>query len=120
MRGPRQQRRGKPRHQVRQQKRAEDRDAGDAIAAQQWVLNDAEPEDDEDGGKHSECQRGIAAYWVGTSEVKPHQDIGEAEAHEGKQTLLDVTGSVGEWVAAIERVVDLEKHQKRGENDTEG
>jgi len=110
-RGTGEQDRGQSRHQVGQQQRAEDGDAEDAVAAQQRVLDDAEAEHDEDRGQHPEGQRGEMEDGVGAAEVEPHQRVGEAEAHEGKEALLDMPRGIGQRIAAVERMADLEEHQ---------
>ena len=46
-------------------------------------------------------------------------DIGEADAHQREQALLDVARGVGERIAAVERVADLEEHEQRREQHAE-
>ena len=118
-RGAGQQHGGQARHQVGQQQRAEDGHAEDAVAAEQRVLDDAEAEHDEDGRKHAERQRGETEDGVGAAEIEPHQHVGEAEAHQREQPLLDVARGVGQRIAAVERVADLEEHQQRREQHAE-
>ena len=90
------------------------------LAVEQRVLDDAEAEDDEDGGQHAERQRREAEDRVGAAEIEPHQDIGEAEAHQREQPLLDMARGVGQRVAAVERMADLEEHQQRPQTARQG
>ena len=46
-------------------------------------------------------------------------DVGEAEAHQREQALLDMARGVGQRVAAVERMADLEEHQQRREQHAE-
>ena len=80
---------------------------------------DAEAEHDEDRGQHPESQRGEMEDGVGAGKVEPHQHVGEAEAHEGEQALLDMARGIGQRIAAVERVADLEEHQQPGQQHAE-
>ena len=46
-------------------------------------------------------------------------DVGEAEAHQREQALLDMARGVGQRIAAVERVADLEEHEQAGEQHAE-
>src|SRR5207249_4130488 len=106
--------------QVGEQQRAEDGDAEDAVAAEQRVLDDAEAEHDENRGQHPESQRGEMEDGIAAAEVEPHQDVGEAEAYEGEQALLDMARGVGQRIAAVERMANLEEHQQPSQQHAEG
>ena len=63
----------------------------------------------------AERQRRETEDGIGAAEIEAHEHVGEAEAHQREQPLLDVAGGVGQRIAAVERVADLEEHQQRRE-----
>src|SRR5262249_41981503 len=49
-----------------------------------------------------------------------HEDEREGEAHQRKEPLLNVSGSIGQWIAAVEGVADFIEHEQAGKQHAQG